>query len=344
MSWFTRLLSPIGLFSGGKKKDPYANLLAQLNPLITAQTNIATKESDAGLASTGKAAENLDYVSKFMKDLLEGSDDNILKMFNTSELTQNIDENAGQLNELGVRGGRRAAVLGNSYFDRDSAINKMLQQIRFGAPDKIANIAQILGNLGLGELSASTGSSAAASNVLFGVEQLKQADKDRKAELIGSIFEAIGAVAGGIACVSLYGSHIYVPTGKIAANLIEIGDEVISFDKETKQKIIRKVIRKRITPRQITKIISNGNTIIRPTLTHNFYDSNFEEILTGNLDGGDLLTITNKDVSSLSDKSIIVLGEEKNDVIIFKLDNDYENYPFICNGYICVDDDIVDKR
>lgn len=177
-------------------KHKYDSLMGQLQPLIDSQTKISAASSTAGLADTKKASSDYDYVSSYLKKLLEGSDDDLLKMLDASGATKNIDENQQQASELGVRGGNRASILGQSGFSRDAALSNVLKQLRFSAPDKIASIAQAIGNLGLGEISASTGAGAAASNNLFGVEGLKQQDAARRSALIGSIFEAIGGATG----------------------------------------------------------------------------------------------------------------------------------------------------
>lgn len=191
------ILSPISnLFGGGKKKDPYEDLWKKLSPYLDSAQKITEQSATEGLGNVGAARKDYDYVSSYLKKLLEGSDDELLKMLDASGATKNIDENQQQLSELGVRGGRRASILGQSGFDRDAALSNVLKQLRFSAPDKIANIAQAIGNLGLGELSASTGAGAQGSSLIFGVENLKQQDKARKSALIGSIFEAIGSVAG----------------------------------------------------------------------------------------------------------------------------------------------------
>lgn len=182
---------------GGKKKDPYADLRTQLSPFMEQNKKIATEAGTAGLADTTTARNDFNYVSSYLKKLMEGGDEELMKLLDISGATRNIDENQQQLAELGVRGGRRSSILAQSGFDRDAALSSILKQLRFSAPDKIAQIAQGIGNLGLGELSASQGSSAQASSAIFGIEQLKQQDKARKSALIGSIFEAIGGAAGG---------------------------------------------------------------------------------------------------------------------------------------------------
>lgn len=341
-SWKDWLI-PGHVFASGKpkaKKDPYADLLAVLNPLIEQNTRISGAAGEAGLANTAEARAQYDYVLKFLRNLQEGSPDSIMKYFDAGEVTRSSDDQEQQLSEFGIRGGRRAAGLAQTGFNRDSAFNRMISQLRLAAPGQIASIAQAIGNLGVGELSASVGASGQASGILFGIEGLKQADKDRKAELIGSIFEAIGAVGGAVACWSLSGSHIYVPSGKVASTQIEVGDEVISFDKTTGEKIFRKVIRTRRTLRQLTRIISNGNTIIRVTPTHQFYDLDFDKVLAANLDNDDMLAISNGGGNRLN-KPIKIMGEEFNDVMIVKLDDENESYPIIVNGYLCEDDDPI---
>lgn len=191
------ILKPFG--SSGNKADPYADLLNQLSPYLNQNKEIANQTGNAGLADTTFARNDFNYVSDYLKKLLNGSDDELLKMLDASGATKNIDENQQMQSELGVRGGRRASILGQSGFDRDAALSNILKQLRFSAPDKIANIASMIGNLGVGELNASMGASGANVNTIFGVEQLRQADKARKAALIQSIFQSIGGVAGTLA-------------------------------------------------------------------------------------------------------------------------------------------------
>lgn len=196
MGFFSTLFSPITALFGGDDEDQYKDLWGKLQPYLDSNKKITEAASTAGLANTASAKRDFDYISSYLRKLLEGSDDELLKLLDASGMTRNIDENQQQLSELGVRGGRRASILGQAGFDRDASLNRLLQQLRQSAPDRLAQIAQAVGNLGLGELSASTGAGAQASNTIFGVEGLKQADANRKSALIGSIFEAIGAVAG----------------------------------------------------------------------------------------------------------------------------------------------------
>lgn len=197
------LLRPFGKGDDKPKEDPFAKLMGQLQPLIDQQKEISGAAGKAGLADTASARNSYDYVDKYLRKLLEGSDDELLRLFDASGATRNSDENEQQLSELGVRGGRRAADLGQASFDRDASIDRVLKNLRFAAPGQIANIGQALANLGLGELSASTGAGALGSNIALQFENLKindeNADEDRRTALIGSIFQAIGSIAGGIA-------------------------------------------------------------------------------------------------------------------------------------------------
>ncbi len=327
-----------------KKTDPYAALLEQLNPLIQAQTKIATDQSNAGITNVDKATGDYDYVANYLKSLFSGSDDQLLSLLDASGATTNLDENFQQAGELGVRGGQRAASLGQAGFNKDAMLNKLLSQLRFAAPDKLAGIAQGIGNLGLGELGSSTSASNSAVQPIFGIEDLKQKDKDRHAAMISSIFSAIGSSAGALAamCVSIGDSFIATPSGKVPISRIEVGDKVLSFDKETGEQVIRTVIRVRDSEeKQIVRVIEQGSRKIRPTKSHVFYDGNFDKLICGDLVDDDLLFVAHGKTHNIIAKSIKILGEEESIVRILKLDNEEECFVLIINDFMCEDDDPI---
>lgn len=175
------------------KADPFAALM---QPLIDVQTATAKQASSEGFSDTGKARGDLTFVSDWFKKIMTGSDDDLMKLLDIDGLTKSIDENEQQMSEQGVRGGRRAAVLGSAYFDRDALIDKTLKQLRFAAPDKIADIAAQIGQLGLGEIGAGTGAANSAGNMLLSVKEMQQREKDRRAALIGNILGAAGSALG----------------------------------------------------------------------------------------------------------------------------------------------------
>lgn len=312
----------------GGNKNKYDPLNAQLQPLIDVQKQISTTSSAEGITNVKAAKSDFDYVTNYLKQILTGSADSLLRLFDPSELTKSIDENEQQLAELGVRGGARAAGLGQASFDRSASINRVLAQLRNAAPAQIAQIAQSIGNLGLGELSASVGAGAQASNTLFGVEQLKQNDADRRAALLGSIFTAIGGVAGATLCVGI-ASLIDIPGGKIQLSQLEVGDKVVSFDDEG-NRVIRILIRKRIGRQQKVRLLQKFHSL-SASLSHVFYDEEFEEILCSDLKNGD----------TLFGESVVIVGEAIDDVGIIKLDNELRSYPFVANGFISADDDPI---
>lgn len=135
----------------------------------------------------------------FYKKILTGSDDEIMNLLNASEYTKSADESNALAYNLSGRSGARAAVLGNTQFDRQGVLQGILEQIRLGAPDKIANIAQGFGNLGSQQAGLATGSAQGVSNIVFGSQDIAQREKDRRANLIASIIGAAGSIAGGIA-------------------------------------------------------------------------------------------------------------------------------------------------
>lgn len=333
----------MGLFSwlfggGGEKKDPLAPLMAQLQPLIDTQKNIATKISDTGIGDVGLARDNYDYVSKYLKTLFEGGDDELLKLLDVSGMNKNIDENEQRLAELGVRGSARAASLGQSNFDRDAALSNVLKQLRFAAPTQLAQIAQGIGNLGLGELSAATGAGAQASNTLFGVEQLRDADADRKSALIGSIFEAIGSVAGGVlGCVTK--DSIFTGKGDfITGYRLKVGDMLLSYDDEG-NKVYRPVIRIKETPNQKVTIVNAGRRI-RTTPSHVFLTLKLKAIKCADLFIGSTLD----NIETETPCKVKTLEQTTADVMLPKVQDETRCYPIVINGFLSEDDDPLEEE
>lgn len=183
---------------GGSSSSSSSSTQAQLDPLIKIQTQIAEAAGKSGQQDISTARSGISFVDDFLKKILTGSDDELLKMLDVTGATKNIDENEQLLSEIGVRGGRRAAGLGQASFNRDAAISNLLKQLRFNAPNQLAQLNQMLGNIGLGELSASVGAGAQASNSIFNMENLGQQESDRRTALISNIMQTAGSLAGVI--------------------------------------------------------------------------------------------------------------------------------------------------
>lgn len=192
-------LSPLThLFGGGgnKKEDPIAALQRQIQPLIDEQLATSKKTTDYGLGDVGASRKGYGEVVDYWKNVMNGNPDDLMKLLDSSNETRNIDENMQQLGESGVRGGVRAAALGNQSFDRSAALNRVLTQLRNAAPSQLAQLYQAMGNLGLGELSAAGGSGAQASNNIFGITNAQLSQQQIKNQQIAQIIGAISSAAG----------------------------------------------------------------------------------------------------------------------------------------------------
>jgi hypothetical protein len=311
----------------------------QLQQLFDLQKQIADYALPTAQGAIGKATAGYDTSLNFFNKIMSGSDEDLMKLLDIDSVTKASDQNEQLLAELGVRGGARSAGLANASFDRQASVDRVLKQLRFAAPSQIASIAQGYGNIGLGALSAAGGAGAQASDILFGQESLKDTDAANRNALLGGIFQSIGTFAGLLACVSLEGSSIAVPSGKMHVRFLEVGDEVLSFDMKTGKSVIRTVIRKRISEKQGVRIISNGVRTIKPTPTHVFIDLDSEEITCADLVNEDLLAIASEDGKAVDYKPISIIGTEICDVVTIKLDDENDSYPMIINGYVCTDDD-----
>lgn len=190
----------LGIGMKDKPKGPFSDvnqdLVNYLAPIYKTQANTMSTSAAAGAKDIATGRNDLEYVTNWLKTLHTGSDDELLKMLDASEVTRNADDQEQQLSEFGVRGGARAAGLAQAGFNKDAALNRVLQGLRFAAPDKIANIATMIANIGVNETNASLNAGGQAANILFGVEGIAQQAKDRKNALIGQILGTAGTALG----------------------------------------------------------------------------------------------------------------------------------------------------
>lgn len=197
------LVSPLaaaaGWGSGKKKEDPIAALQRQIQPLIDQQLTTGKALTESGLGDTGAARKGYGEVIDYWKNIMGGDPDDLMQLLDSSAETKNIDENTQNLSELGVRGGARAASLGSASFDRDAALNRVLTQLRNAAPEHLSQLYQAIGNLGLGELSASQGAGAQASQNIFGITNAQLTQQQIHDAKIANIIKAISGTAGAIA-------------------------------------------------------------------------------------------------------------------------------------------------
>lgn len=190
----------LGIFDPPKKANPLQILKDSIQPLIDEQTKQSKANYEAGSGDITTARTGLNKDASYWDTVLNGTPDQLLKMFDASGVTKQTDENEQNIADLGVRGGARAATMGSSSFTRDAELNRVLEQLRTQAPAQHAQIMQVLANIGLGEESVAQGASAGASNNIFGVAnvalQQQQMHNQMIAQIIGSLAGAAGTAIG----------------------------------------------------------------------------------------------------------------------------------------------------
>lgn len=345
MGWLRGLLGIAtggisGFFTNDKNKKPKEPTIAdQLAPFLQQYTNIANRYSDQANTDFGKATSGYDEAINFYRNLFKGKQEDLLSMLDSTEITAGLDEQQKQNYELAPRGGRRAATAANLGFDKFGQLNSFLQNLRQQAPGQIANIAQAYGNLGTGKLNAAMGGIGGASNLLFGMEQIKQQEKDRRSELLSGIFSAIGSTIGFLACNTL-DTLILTPNGYKPLYEIQIGEKVLTPIGLTGEFEESKVIRKEVVnDEDIYEIKVNGSHL-KGTLSHELVTDKEEEkalMLIGNEVGSLLLCIGNK--ISIQSISSFRKTNIRQKVAILKLNDEKKNYRYITNGFISVDAD-----
>lgn len=183
---------------GSKSKTPASPAIdPQLQQLIDLQKGFAQYGFPAAQSNFGKAGAAYDTSLDFYKKILTGSDEDIMSLFNAKEYTKSADESNDLAYNLQGRSGARAATLSQTSFDRQGFLQGILEQLRLGAPDHIANIGQAIANMGAAQAGASTGTAQGASNILFSQQQLQQQAADRRTNLISSIIGSAGSILGG---------------------------------------------------------------------------------------------------------------------------------------------------
>lgn len=178
--------------------NPATAIDPQQQSIIDIQKRLADYGIPAGEESFKKAGAAYDTSLDFYKNILNGSNEDILKLLNADEYTKSADESEAAAYNLGGRSGSRAAVLSGVNESRAGNLNRIITGLRSSAPAEIANIGQAIGNMGAQQLSAGAGGLSSASNALFGLAQLKQQEGDRRAQLIASIIGTAGTVAGAV--------------------------------------------------------------------------------------------------------------------------------------------------
>lgn len=218
------------LFGGGGSKQPsdVQNLNNQLQPIIDLQKKFAEYGFPAAKESFGQASNTYDTSLDFYKKILNGSNEDILGLLNADEYTKSADESEANAYNLGARGGSRAATLAGVNESRAGSLNRAITELRTSVPDKIANIGQAIANMGAQQASLATGTSIGASNILFGIQGVKEKEADRRAQLISSIIGAAGSAAGAFAASDPELKENIKPISEVVNKLREVHG--VTFD------------------------------------------------------------------------------------------------------------------
>jgi hypothetical protein len=336
---FHTLVPISNLFHHDSKKPKEPTLADQLAPFLKTYTDTSKQYSDQANTDYGVADKNLTGVLDYYHNILSGSRENLLKTVDASGLTAATDEQERQNYELAPRGGRRAATGANMEFDKLAILNKYLQSLRGEAPGQIANLAQVFANIAQGKLSAAMTGTAGGTNIVFGKEQVAQQVADRQAALIGSIFSAIGSVAGlAIGCNTLDTWILTPKHGYIQLKDIRVGDEVYTIAEEKLEQA--KVIRKNILQNQEVYVLNCSNGLLKGSLTHTLAGMDDSEFTFKDIPTDVILIpmYVNDDFMTTSVKSFSKI-DRKEAVAILKLNNERSNYNYITNGFISIDAD-----
>lgn len=181
----------------GNTKDLQA-LTASLQPYLADLNKYSQYGFEQGKADYTKAGQTLDIPINYYKDILGGDFDKILKSLNSDEVISNYDDQTRLINEMGLRGGNRAASSSLNEFNKQKLLNEAFQKIRSDAPQHLEQLGAILAQIAQGKLSL-TGNTKDIISSLLNLQQFREMNKDRRAGAIQGLLNTLSGVSGAIA-------------------------------------------------------------------------------------------------------------------------------------------------
>jgi hypothetical protein len=160
------------------------------------QKQLTTAETDIAKFGLGEAKQNLPQARtsrqqplNFFQALLSGDRNTILSALSpeVSTLTSQYDTGRKTAEEFAPRGGGRGAALEELPFRKASDIEQLVAGARATGAAGVTGIAQLLGNLGLGEVSAGTGAASAASENINTASAAKAQQQAQAGQAIGTL-------------------------------------------------------------------------------------------------------------------------------------------------------------
>jgi hypothetical protein len=177
-----------GLFGNSGQSSAQKNL-----------TNIESSTAQLGenLASTTlpAATSALQGPLNFFQALLSGDRKTIMSALSPEISTLSSQYNTGRqtAEEFAPRGGGRAAALQSLPFEESGQIENLVQGAQTEGATGVTQIAQLMGELGLGELGASTGAATSANQAIQSSVENQQQQQAATGTAIGSL---IGLLVG----------------------------------------------------------------------------------------------------------------------------------------------------
>ena len=158
-------------------------------------------EGDWGVAfgkdQLQQASSQLDYLTKYFRDILEGSQSETLKNIDAAGITESFDDAQKALTQDYVRGGLRASQTAALPFEKSSAVNKVVQELRTLAPQQLAQLAQLVQSQGALGLQYGQSNRDNVVNIMNMIQQVRDKARDRASALTGSLISAGASVIGG---------------------------------------------------------------------------------------------------------------------------------------------------
>jgi hypothetical protein len=174
------------LFGGGSQ----ATASKQQNELAAAMTDVTKYGLSQAKSTIPKAMSALQLPLDFWTKILSGDRQSIMSTLTpeVSSVSEQYQAGRKAASEFSPRSGGRAAGLSESRFKEAGDIQNLISGMRTTSADEVTQLGQILGNLGLGELGASTSAAGTGGKIAT-------ARREQSMEQAAGFGEAAGSMA-----------------------------------------------------------------------------------------------------------------------------------------------------
>lgn len=190
------------LFGGrtGREKRQDTEFESAFKPLITQQASNSAYASGEAKDSLGGFKETIKGPMDYWQTLLGGDEQAIMELLGpeSSAIETAYGNQAKSNAQFNPRGGGEVTQNSQLQTEKLKTLGDMILKLRPEAANQLSSIASLFANLGLGELSASTGASSSGISGLLQNRGINLNERQMRVNNLNQQMSAIGTILAGI--------------------------------------------------------------------------------------------------------------------------------------------------